>query len=119
MATNKSTKATTKAEGLAAVEPLAKLLGKLPGELWKIFVMRYVAKGAAEVVIGGAFIWVASLKLWTNHFPYWCIPAVLTAILFFDAIQLLINPRYFAMNDIIERVNAERNSKPGMTIYQK
>jgi hypothetical protein len=116
-----ATKATapTNDEALKKIEPLAKLLGKTAGELWKIFVWRYIAKGLGEVFLAIFGSWVGWAYLHQND-RLWVIPFLcVSGILIFDAIQLLVNPRYFAMNDVIDRLNAERNSKPGMTIYQK
>ena len=112
-----SKKAATTAEGLDAVGPLAKLVGKATGELWKIFVWRYIAKGLGEVFLAAFTSWIGWTYLHQND-RLWVIPFLcVSGVLIFDAIQLLVNPRYFAMNDVVERVKAEQ--KPGMTVYQK
>src|ERR1035441_3736221 len=99
MPASKSTKATTEAEGKAAVEPLAKLVGKATSELWKIFVWRYIAKGLGEVFLAVYGSYVGWIYLHQND-RLWVIPFLcVSGILIFDAIQLLFNPRYFAMND--------------------
>lgn len=118
MAANKSAKTatTTEAEGISAVTPLASIVGKTAGELWKIFVMRYVAKGVAEI-FSAIVISAVSLRLLGTTTLWLFAPGFLITVLIFDAIQLLVNPRYFALGDVMERIKQEQ--KPGMTIYQK
>jgi len=102
-------KAVNEQDVLKHLAPFAEGLKKSVGQLWKMFVMRYVAKGIAEVFVAGVTMWIATDKLWTNHWGYWCIPFVISMVLMLDAIQLLINPYYPAMNDVVERLKKESN----------
>lgn len=102
-----------------ALEPLAKGVKSTVGSLWKIFVRRYIAKGVSEMVAAGIIMWLTTDKLWAHHWVWWlCIPFPVCVLLIFDAIQLLINPHYWAMNDIVERIKAERRDNSSVTIYR-
>lgn len=95
-------------EALQKIEPIAKLLGKTASQLWKMFIMRYVAKGIAQVFLAVFINWVAYIFLWAPH-KYWMLaPLGVGGILVYDAIQLLANPYYFAMNDVLYRVKTEK-----------
>ena len=99
----------TEQEALTKVEPIAKLLGKTAGQLWKVFVMRYIAKGVAQIFLAIFLNWVCYIFLWHQHsYNYWMlIPLIVGGILVYDAIQLLFNPYYFAMNDVMYRLKNE------------
>lgn len=94
-------------EALMKVEPIAKLLGKTATQLWKMFVMRYVAKGVAQIFLAVFLNWVAYIFLWHTHKYYMLIFLTGGGILVYDAIQLLFNPYYFAMNDVLYRLKNE------------
>ena len=100
-------KPTTEGEALAKVEPLAKLLGKTAGQIWKVFVMRYVGKGLGEI-----FLAVALVVVCHGYFGYnkWMMLGsfVISGVFVYDAIQLLIDPWYFAMNDVAVRLKSEQ-----------
>lgn len=91
---------------LGALAPLAKVLKSTVGEVWKIFIKRYVAKGLAELF---AAIVISGMSVVLLHITNWLwIPFPFVVVLMFDAIQLLVNPAYFALNDALERINDER-----------
>lgn len=98
--TNKDT--VTK-EILQDLEPLAKVLKVGVGELWSIFVRQYVVKGISElftalVLFGAAFL----LK---DFIHYWAlIPVVVGIYLVYDTINLVGNPKYWAIDDITKKV---------------
>ena len=105
---------------LKTLGPFADGLKKTVGQLWKIFIMRYVAKGLSELFVAGVIAWITTDKLYTHHWVYWlCIPLPIVLLFCLDAIQLLINPAYYAMNDVIERIKKERNTGSDVTIYSK
>lgn len=104
-------------EALAKVEPLAKLLGKTAGQIWKVFVKRYIAKGVAELFCACVITWLDFDKLWTHHFGWFCIPFAVVLILMFDCIQLLINPAYYAMADVENAIKRNTGKKNEVTIY--
>lgn len=102
----------TEAEALQKVEPIAKLLGKTAGQLWKMFVMRYIAKGLAQVFLA-VFLNVICYIYLNHQHPYnlWMIiPLAVGGVLVYDAIQLLANPYYYAMNDVLFRLKAEKGA---------
>ena len=90
------------------LEPLSKALSKTAGQVWKMFVMRYVAKGLGEIFLGAFIAWVGWSYLHQNQ-RLWVIPFLVVGALFvYDAIQLLIDPYYFAMNDVAVRLKSEQ-----------
>lgn len=87
----------------AGIEALAKGLGVAAIELWSIFVRQYVVKGVTElftalVLIGvGVFIAV--------QVGYWALIAFALALPFcYGAIMLLGNPKYYAIQDITDKI---------------
>lgn len=105
-------------EAISKVEPMAKLLGRTAGQVWSIFVKRYLAKGTAEVFAAGVIAWVSLDKLWTHHWVYWItIPFPVCMLLMFDAIQLLINPAYFAIGDVENAIKRNTTKKNEVSVY--
>lgn len=106
MAASKTT-AADKKSAVNSLEPIAEALGKAAGQLWKMFVMRYVAKGLSEIFIALFIIWTSNYFLLPTQ-KIWHIPFFLVAGVFvYDAIQLLVDPHYFAMNDVAMRLKSE------------
>lgn len=105
-------KVPTEAEALMKVEPLAKILGKTAGQLWKMFVMRYIAKGIAQIFLAVFINVIAYIFLWHQHaYNYWLlIPLFIGGVLVYDSIQNLANPYYYAMNDVLYRLKTEKNT---------
>lgn len=103
---------TLEADALQKVEPIAKLLGKTASQLWKIFLFRYIAKGVAQIFLA-VFINIICFVYLTHSHPYnlWMlIPLAVGGVLVYDAIQLLVDPYYFAMNDVLYRLKTEKNT---------
>lgn len=108
MATSKG-KSSTVDDVMKNLGPLAKGLEKTAAQLWHMFVMRYVAKAVAEIFIA---LFIAGIDFYyvrgVNHL--WQLPMlVMAAIFIYDAIQLLLNPYYFAMNDVSVRLKSEHS----------
>lgn len=90
-----------------ALEPLSKALSKTAGQIWKMFVMRYVGKGIGEIFLAIFITWIGYHYLNAHH-AIWVIPfMIVSAVFIYDAIQLLIDPYYFAMNDVAVRLKSE------------
>lgn len=118
MAANKKTQPVDEKEALGKVEPIAKLLGRTAGQIWQIFVKRYIAKGVAELFAATVITILTLDKLWAHHWLYWlCIPFPIVMLLAFDAIQLLINPAYFAMGDVENAIKRNTKKTNEVTIY--
>jgi hypothetical protein len=90
-------------KALASLGPLASIVGKSAATLWKIFVMKYVAEGLAElgagILISAGSIWLLGDK---NH--WLLIPFAMSTLCAYYAIQHLVNPWYPAMDDVIVHV---------------
>lgn len=102
----------TEAEIQQQVGKISDLVGKSVGQLWKMFVMRYIAKGIAQAFLAVFINLIAYVYLNHQH-PYnlWMlIPLALGGVLVYDAIQLLANPYYYAMNDVLFRLKAEKGA---------
>lgn len=98
---------TAQEEVLKSLEPFSKALSKTVGQIWRMFVMRYIAKGIGEIFLSVFIVWIGWYVLDGTH-RLWLIPFLVAAGLFvYDAIQLLIDPQYFAMNDVAVRVKSE------------
>lgn len=95
------------ADAIKGLQPLAKVLQRTAEQLWKIFVMRYVAKGLSQVFLAVTLSGFSYLLLHRNHL-IWITPFVVASlVLAYDAIQLLVNPYYYALNDVILRLRNE------------
>jgi hypothetical protein len=103
----KSKNNKTDSDLMRNLEPFSKALGKAAGQVWKIFVMRYVAKGVSEVFMAFVVSFVSYKSLNAHHSLWMLMPYIVSTILIYDAIQLLINPFYFAMNDVALRLKQE------------
>lgn len=85
------------------VEAIAKGLGVAAVELWSIFVRQYIVKGITELftalVLIGAGVFIATQA------GYWSIIAFAAALPFcYGAIMLLGNPKYYAIQDITNKI---------------
>lgn len=119
MATAKKAK-TAEQEAVDKVAPVANLVGRTAKEIWKIFVLRYVAKGVAELFAASVITWLTLDKLWAHHWIYWlCIPFPIVMLLAFDAIQLLINPAYFAMGDVENAIKRNTSKSNEITVINR
>ena len=90
------------------VASLSKTLQKSIGQIWQMFVMRYVAKGLAQVFLALFINIVAYIFLWQTHRYTMLIPLGIAGVLIYDAIQLLTNPHYYAANDVLYKVKTEQ-----------
>lgn len=87
----------------AGLEALAKGLGVAAIELWSIFVRQYVVKGVTELFTAAVFI--GSGIFLSSLVGYWSIVAFAAALPFcYGAIQLLLNPKYYAITDITTKI---------------
>lgn len=87
------------------IEAIAKGIGVAAVELWSIFVRQYVVKGITEIftalVLIGAGIFLAT------QLGYWSIIPFAAALPFcYGAIMLVGNPKYYAIQDIIEKIKS-------------
>lgn len=88
----------------AGVEAIAKGLGVAAVELWSIFVRQYVVKGITELFT--AFVLVGSGIFLIHLVSYWSlIPMAASLPFFYGTIMLLGNPKYWAIQDITEKIN--------------
>lgn len=86
-----------------ALEPLAKGLKVAVSELWGIFVRQYVVKGLSEGFT--AILLLVTAHFLKNSIHYWAlIPVAIAIYLIYDVINLLGNPKYYALEDISNRV---------------
>jgi hypothetical protein len=100
--------AVDEAQILKSIEPFSKALQKTVGQIWKMFVMRYVAKGLGEIFLAVFVTWIGWYFLRSDH-RLWMLPFfIVSGVFIYDAIQLLINPWYFAMNDVAVRLKSEQ-----------
>lgn len=89
------------------LEPFSKALGKAAGQVWKVFVMRYIARGVSELFLAGAVVYIGHDFIPVSHRPLLIIPYLIASVFIYDAIQLMINPYYFAMDDVAVRLKQE------------
>ena len=86
-----------------ALEALAKGLGVGAVELWSIFVRQFVVKGLVQVFT--AVVLIATGVFIATQFQYWAlIPFGLALTFCYPAILLLGNPKYYAIQDITQKI---------------
>lgn len=90
-------------EMITALEKIAKPLGVAIGELWAVFVRQYVVKGITEAFTGMTVL-AFSIYLHSVIGQWALIVSAVSLVFFYGAIQLIGNPKYHAINDIIKRV---------------
>lgn len=84
-------------ELLTTIETLGK-------SLWSIVVRQYLVKGVGELFIAIALL-VAAYEL-RSGIGYWAlIPVAVAKLFIWDAIRLIGNPKYFALQDAISRID--------------
>lgn len=99
-----------------AIGAIAKALGVAAVELWSIFVRQYLVKGITEAFTGV----VLCIAAWFL-FPYislWAlVPLALALVFFYGAIQLIGNPKYYALDDIMGRVEKQKKDNDATKRY--
>lgn len=93
-----------------ALEPLAKGLKVAVSELWGIFVRQYVVKGLSEAFTAGVLLAIAYMLKDAVHY-YALIPVAIAVYLTYDVISLLGNPKYYALEDLSNRVRNFNDDK--------
>ena len=89
------------------LKPIADTFNVAVKELWGIFVKRYLVKGISEVFTA---ILITSPCLYYFNDVDWMVQItfsiglIISIVLVYDAIQLIFNPSYFALNEIIKQV---------------
>lgn len=97
-------------EAKKVIDSLAKGLGVAATELWGIFVRQYVVRGLNELFTA-LVLFVAAWFL-KDYISFWALAPVAFGIgLIYGAISYLGNPKYFALNDIVERVREFKDGK--------
>jgi hypothetical protein len=85
------------------IDSLAKGLGVAATELWSIFVRQYVVRGANELFT--ALVLFVSAWFLSDYIQFWAlIPAAIGIGFVYGAISYLGNPKYYALNDIVKRI---------------
>lgn len=109
MATSKTSKAAD--DAIKSLGPLAELLNKTAGDLWKIFVWRYIAIGISSLVVAilgmGYLMFLLGARNWWLMLPF---PFFLGLV--YWSLQNLINPYYPAMDNVIEHVKGVTRVDP-------
>lgn len=98
-------------EAMKSLGPLGKMVGRSAETLWKIFVRKYVAMGVAQLVSAAGILGI-SFWLLPNKSLWLFLSFGLAGIPLYCAINNLINPQYFAMDDVITHVQDVTKSKP-------
>jgi hypothetical protein len=100
---DKSTASTEVEKALSSLGPLAQVVGKSAGYLWGIFIRKYVAIGLAQLVTAVGVSWI-SLWLLPDKSMWLFVSFGIAGIFLYCAIVNLINPQYYALNDVIVKV---------------
>ena len=93
-----------------ALESAAKMLGVAVGELWAIFVRQYFVRGVTEAFTG-IVLSIASWVLYPVIGLWILIPLAIALMFFYGAILLIGNPKYYAIEDILGKVQDFQNPK--------
>jgi len=98
------------------VSGIAKTLGVAVGELWGIFVRQYFVRGITEAFTS-AVLCVAAYCL-RNTIHLWILAPLAVALGFaYAAILLLGNPKYYAIEDITDKINDFKVKKKHDSYY--
>lgn len=104
MTKSKKTKLDTIPEKIQeALEAVAKGVGIAATELWKIFARQYFMYGVANA-FGGVSATIAAFALRKEIGLWFLVPLAGAHLLFYWAIMMMGNPKYYALNDITNRV---------------
>jgi len=88
----------------AGVEAIAKGLGVAAVELWSIFVRQYVVKGVTQLFTAAVLVGTGAFMI--HLVSYWSlIPLAASLPFFYGTILLLGNPKYYAIQDITNKIN--------------
>lgn len=93
-----------------AVNGIAKVIGVAATELWGIFVRQYLVRGLTEAFTGIVLV-VASVFLYGTIGLWVLIPLAVALAFFYGSILLIGNPKYYALEDISNRVKDFMASK--------
>lgn len=99
------------------IDSLAKGLGVAATELWTIFVRQYIVRGANElftalVLFVGSYFLSGYVGLWA------LIPTAIGIGFVYGAISYLGNPKYYALEDIVKRIQDLKNDKIKQDLYR-
>jgi hypothetical protein len=116
MATTDVSKSLEK-KAVESLGPLAKQLQKTAGSLWEIFVRRYIAIGVSQAFAGTL---APAYGLWqfSDNVPILTGFFVIGAVLWYSALQNLINPHYLAMEDVIKHVKQATKPEPNELVVK-
>lgn len=95
-----------------ALQQISKLLGVAVTELWTIFVRQYVVRGLNELFT--AVVLFTGAYFLKDYIHFWAlIPVALGIGLVYGAISYLGNPKYYALEDITDRIRdfSQKESK--------
>lgn len=92
---------------LKSLQPIADALKVAVTEIWGIYVRRYVAKGISQLLVAASIAGAAINKSEGNNWVF--APLAVALLIAYNAVNLLANPKYFAINDIVEKINTEKS----------
>lgn len=93
-----------------AISKLASGIGVAAGEVWLIFVRNYVVRGISELFT--ALVLFGAAWMLSPHIGYfWLVPVGIGIVLVYGAINYIGNPRYYALEDIVDKIQEFRNYK--------
>lgn len=110
MAEKKEKKVDIPASIKEAVDAVAKGIGVAAVELWSIFVKQYFVKGCTELFTA-IVLCIASYFLYPAIGLWILIPLAVALLFCYGAIQLIGNPKYYALEDITGKVKAFTDEK--------
>lgn len=90
---------------LKSLEPIATALKVTVEKVWGIFVRRYLAKGISQLLVAVAITAAAIAKLGDSNWIW--LPLAIALLIAYNAVNLVINPDFFALTDIVERIKEE------------
>lgn len=99
----------------AVIDSLAKGLGVAATELWSIFVRQYIVRGANELFTAVVLFTLAFFL--KDYIGFWAlIPTAIGIGFVYGAISYLGNPKYYALNDIVKRIQEFKSEKDKVEI---
>lgn len=105
----KGAEKVTKENVMKQLQPLADALKVAVTELWTIFVRQSVVKGISSLFTA-LILTIGAWALKDSIHFYALIPLTIAIVLIYDAIALIGNPKYQALEDITRKTKDFRNA---------
>jgi len=92
---------------LKLLKPISDIVGVAVDKLWSVFVRKYIARGISELFLA-VIISVIAFYFKDINVCVAGVLAIAAATFVFSAIQLVVNPSYYALMEITNKIKENR-----------